>query len=253
MEKITRFLVDPAPAGRQKRSRAGLFLSILIAPMLLGIMACFVLPVPIGNPERGRIDPTLSGVWMGVGDELVVLLVLEPFDKRTWFVSWVFLEFADEVDSEAEVDINDIIEEGGHAAVYPVIDRWLQEDKIEIEHFMPFKGWLTNIRRERFITWEPKAVLWSEDRMRPDHWWVMRLRDVDENNFVLDFIDPEFEDLKEVQTSKEAERILRKNLENPDLYAENGEVYYRRIAHKDYVLLYDMLTERGISSNIEDL
>ncbi len=42
---IKQFLGDPAPAGRRNRSRVGLIVSILILPLLLGVMACFVLPV----------------------------------------------------------------------------------------------------------------------------------------------------------------------------------------------------------------
>jgi prolipoprotein diacylglyceryltransferase len=37
---IKRFLGDAAPAGRRNRSRAGLIVSILIVPLLLGLLAC---------------------------------------------------------------------------------------------------------------------------------------------------------------------------------------------------------------------
>ena len=59
---IKRFLGDPAPAGRRNRSRAGVIVSILIVPLLLGVMACFVLPVPIGDPEKSRVDPAMSSI-----------------------------------------------------------------------------------------------------------------------------------------------------------------------------------------------
>ncbi len=99
---IRRLLSDPAPAGRRNRSRAGLIVSILILPFLLGVMACFVLPVPIGNPEKSRVDPAMSGIWLAAGGSEGWLVALEPYDKRTWLVTWMMLESTTDEDDEAE-------------------------------------------------------------------------------------------------------------------------------------------------------
>ncbi len=82
MEKIRRFLNDPTPAGCHNRSRAGLIVSILIMPILLGVMACFVLQVPIGNPEKIMIDHAVTGAWITTdgGEEGDWVLVFEPYD-----------------------------------------------------------------------------------------------------------------------------------------------------------------------------
>ena len=99
---IKRFLGDPAPAGRRNRSRAGVIVSILIVPLLLGVMACFVLPVPIGDPEKSRVDPAMSGIWFAADESEGWLVALEPYDKRTWLVTWMMLEAATDEDNEAE-------------------------------------------------------------------------------------------------------------------------------------------------------
>ena len=43
------------------RSISGALLMLVIIPILAGLLAC--MPVPIGNPERSRIDPAITGVW----------------------------------------------------------------------------------------------------------------------------------------------------------------------------------------------
>ena len=57
-----------------------------LAIALVGLLGC--LPVPIGDPEKSRIDPELNGMWLmdrGDGDPAVTLF--EPYDKRTWLIS----------------------------------------------------------------------------------------------------------------------------------------------------------------------
>jgi hypothetical protein len=276
MGKIKYFFSGPAPAGQQNRSSAGLFVSVLIVPFLLGVTACgrLGLPVPVGNPEKSRIDPSLSGVWMGaLGEEATLeaaLLVLEPYDKRTWYGSWIGLEKAaeedDEVSDEAqggneaatdgetqaeitdEPDIEELLEAGDWPAIYSFMQRLLRGGEVVIDSVMPFKGWLTKIKGERFITWEPKMVLWSEEAMTPDRWLVFRLRVIDKDHIILDFINSDLDDFDEVQTRKEAEKIIRKNIDNAELYIEDSSVHYLRVAQEDYELLDEMLEEQGISS-----
>jgi len=125
----------------------------------------------------------------------------------------------------------------------------LRGDEVVIEGVMPFKGWLTKIKGERFITWEPKMVLWSEEAMTPDHWWVFRLRVIDKDHIILDFINSGLDDFDEVQTREEAEKIIRRNIDNAELYVEGLSIHYLRVAEEDYELLHEMLEDKGISSD----
>lgn len=65
------------------RTLAGLALAAILLPILIGTLAC--LPVPIGNPEKSRVDPELSGVWFDVFEE--TLWVIQPYDRRTYLVT----------------------------------------------------------------------------------------------------------------------------------------------------------------------
>ena len=68
----------------KSRSISGGLMTLIIIPVIIGLLAC--MPVPIGNPERSRIDPELSGLWtMQDSDgDIMGIVLFEPYDKRTW-------------------------------------------------------------------------------------------------------------------------------------------------------------------------
>jgi len=288
MEKIKRFFSDPAAAGRRDRSRGGLVISILILPILLGVMGCFTLPVPIGNPEKSRIDPALTGAWIAevdYGDAWV--LVFEPFDKRTWLLTWLFLE---EVPEEAATDgiaennaappaekepdpqaatlANSSEDDAAPSAENePDLEKattvdssdhkesaldLLIDGRFEIENVSIYKAWRTKIKAERFMTWEPKMVLSSERAMTPEYWWITRIRKLDDNELTLDYINPEFGDLEKVETRSQAEKIIRRHIKDPKLFMEVGGFpeIYARISQEDFDVLSDLLEEHKVVSDL---
>ena len=67
------------------RSITGALMMLAIIPIFAGLLAC--MPVPIGDPERSRIDPDISGVWLLESEEeFDALYLYQPYDKRTWLV-----------------------------------------------------------------------------------------------------------------------------------------------------------------------
>ena len=69
------------------RSLSGLLIALVSAPVFLALVACIpTFPVPVGNPEKSRIDPAISGMWLVPGEEFYIY-VFEPFDKRAWLLS----------------------------------------------------------------------------------------------------------------------------------------------------------------------
>ena len=268
MEKIRRFLRDPAPTGRDNRSRAGLVVSILILPILLGVMACFVLPVPIGNPEKSRIDPALTGAWIAeIEDGLAWALVFEPFDKRTWLVTWLFLEEVSEEtttdgagednaapSAEKESDPEEATSTESSDEKKSVLDV-LIDGRFEIEGVSIYKGWLTKIKGERFMTWEPKIILSSERAMSPEYWWITRIRSVDENFLTLDYINPDADAFEDVKTRSQAEKAIRWHIKEPELFMEEDEFpnVYARISQKDFDVLAELLEENQITSDLESM
>jgi len=64
----------------------GLAIAAVMLPILIGVLACIpALPVPIGDPNKSRIDPALTGVWFDVYREH--LWVIQPYDGRTYLVT----------------------------------------------------------------------------------------------------------------------------------------------------------------------
>ena len=266
---IKRFLGDPAPAGRRNRSRMGIIVSILIVPLLLGVMACFVLPVPIGNPEKSRIDPAMTGIWLAADESEGWLVALEPYDKRTWLVTWMMLESTTDEDEEdgddgAEVDEPETAKEDDAVtsdAEAVVVDAETAESYLErlrdgayvIDQVSFHKGWLTRIKGVRFMVWQPMVDLNSERGMDPEWWWVQRVESVNSEHMDTDFINPEFEDLGKVETRSQAEKLIRRHIKNPELFVEEVDFPdYERVPQEDYDLIAEMLDDFGIVSSVAD-
>ncbi len=261
---IKRFLGDPAPAGRRNRSRAGLIVSILILPLLLGVMACFVLPVPIGNPEKSRIDPAMSGIWLAAGESEGWLVALEPYDKRTWLVTWMMLEAVAEEDDEAEAGeaettndddalTNDAAMADDDSETAESYLEHLRDGAYVIDQVTFHKGWLTRIKGVRFMVWQPMVDLDSERGMDPEWWWVQRVESVNSEHMDTDFIKSEFEDLGKVKTRSQAEKLIRRHIKNPELFLKEGEMPdYQRVPKEDYDLIAEMLDDFGIVSSVAD-
>ena len=94
------------------RTLAGLGIATILLPLLVGVLAC--LPVPIGNPEKSRIDPEMSGAWFDVFHE--TLWLIQPYDRRTFLITLYRFRPADCVDSQDERP-DEVLEEsaGGDA------------------------------------------------------------------------------------------------------------------------------------------
>ncbi len=86
------------------RSISGAALMLVILPIFAGLLACMPEYVPLGNPERARIDENMSGLWFVESDEDLVgtFVFLEPWDKRTWLVTNVVVEVSDSTGLEGD-------------------------------------------------------------------------------------------------------------------------------------------------------
>ena len=234
----------------RQRSLTGLLLTIVLVPVIVGLIAC--LPVPLGDPEKSRIDPELSGVWLGRSEEPVVLL-LEPYDKRSWLATVYELDFNKCADSAVEFD-----EEGlpGYAETVAQF-RGLGSKCIAGEVIEIYKVWQTELGGERFMTWEPKGVFEETHGFEPEIWLGYRVDKIIKSEFTLRMVDFEhsaFED-ESVETlldkvedqgfprdprllrslQRAVEKVIRRNVDESTLY-EEPSVFYR-IEPEDYDLL----------------
>ncbi len=209
------------------RSAGGAVLMLLMIPVIVGLLAC--MPVPVGDPERSRIDPQITGVWVLLDDrENPGFFVFEPYDKRTWLVTAVPIEESDDVDfgdleSKSYADFAEFIDKE------PVVGQdGLTAGKIE-----NYKVWRTKLGGQWFMTWEPKMVFAAEG-FAPEAWFVFRLDLPDENTLELTMLDDDlFDDVEE--TRRAYERVIKKNVRNEDLYDEDPMRFFRvKPEHLDF-------------------
>lgn len=201
----------------RSRSLSGAVLMLLIIPIFAGLLAC--MPVPIGDPERSRIDPDLTGVWAvlasGESFDESGFYVFEPYDKRTWLVSGAGMIAGDGTDlSNYDMTSYDGFVE--LAAAEPI-----DKGHVSIEQIQVYKAWLKKLGGELFMTWEPKAML-DDGVAEPEVWFTYRIIKNGRDQFEMQSVNSEsdlFDDVKE--TRRAYEKVIRRNADNPELYVES--------------------------------
>ena len=202
------------------RSASGALLMLVVIPVIVGLLAC--MPVPIGDPERSRIDPDFNGVWTALEDGGALLVdgdapgfyAFEPYDKRTWLLTELPLEEG----SEADLSQYDLSSYAGLAMLMenePVGDEGATTTEVRL-----YKVWRTKIGGEWFMTWEPKGFF-GEDDFQPDAWFVFRIEKMDQNTIDLYMVEGSDSFFKDVKKTRRAyERVIRKNVKNAALYSD---------------------------------
>jgi hypothetical protein len=213
----------------ENRSIAGVLLMLLIIPLFVGLMAC--MPVPIGDPERSRIDPDISGVWFLEfdEDELNGIYQLRPFDKRSWLMAGVPIELSSDMEGEPP-DVETLA--GAIAALegFEVGSNGVTADGTAL-----YKVWLTKLRGQVFMTWEPLEGFDEDGFEVPEFWYVFRVEKRGKDRIELYVVNAEhdvFEDLEKADENRfghefprdvrrKWERALSKvakNFDDEDLY-----------------------------------
>lgn len=193
------------------RSASGALLMLMIVPVIVGLLAC--MPVPIGDPERSRIDPGITGVWVVLDGTDSSFFAFEPYDKRTWLLTGVPIDAGDEADPgdfELE-DYSDLAEFIDGVAV-------AGSDGLTAGKIANYKVWRTRLGGEWFMTWEPKTVF-DNDSFSPEVWFVFRLERPDEDTLILTMLDDDLFDGVE-ETRRAYERVIKRNAGNEALYSE---------------------------------
>ena len=222
-----------------------LFLGMI--PIFAGLLACIPEYVPLGNPEKSRIDPAMAGVWH-VSDPMEPLigqfLYFQPWDKRTWMVTSV----AFEIDPDALA-----AEPGAGPPAYDLSnyeelveflrDGEVDDDDIEFT-LIVYKGWETKLRGQKFLMLEWRGLVndaEDSDPYEPFYWLDFRVAGLSGAEMELRLIDPEFEPLSEApRTRRDWEKVIRKHVDNPNLYSEEKTVL-RRIDNDDKELIGDLI------------
>jgi hypothetical protein len=160
--------------------------------VLVGAALCAAgcLPVPLGDPEKARVDARLTGVWEWREENgQINLVVFRPYDDRTWVV--------DALTGEP----------GEGSAIRPV-------------RRSTYKGWLTAVKGEMFVTLAPlDTVSLLPGERRQKTFLVARLS-IEGDLLTARGIDPSFKDFKDIGTASELEREITASLGEPRMYAK---------------------------------
>lgn len=210
------------------RSICGATLMLAIIPMLAGLLACIPEHVPLGNPDKARINPDMSGIWYaGNSDELIgAVVVLQPWDKRTWLVTNVIVELQQE-DTAGSADI------GTYDGLVEWISTRLGKDHDAALGALTFKGWTWKLGGELFFIWEVRGVLndaskGGDDILKPWFAWDYRIVNLSGDTLEMGQINAESPLLEGVaKTRRDWERVVRKHANNAALYAERTAVFRR--------------------------
>ncbi|RZV39103.1 MAG: hypothetical protein EX272_01405 [Chromatiales bacterium] len=181
------------------RSVSGAVLMLAIIPVIVGLLAC--LPVPVGDPERSRVDADLNGIWaLAEEGEVDGYYLFRPWDKRTWLVLGV------------------------------------EEGKDTLKPLAIYKAWLAKLGGEKFMTWEMAGGVNDEGSFAPEYWFVFRLEKTDANRFQLHLLDYEYAGFKDLpkpdgyegdyasDMRRKFERIIRKNADDEAMYGDALEL-----------------------------
>ena len=277
IRSLRKFLSGERVDDRRRRSRSGLLVAVLMLPMLLGVMGCFELPAPIGDPEKSRIDPALNGIWLAESGELErLLMIFEPYDKRTWLVRWTILEKHFDEDEEIDLDEAGVVDgaeeteaevaeraepEAGEAAdalpeeiVFITDERSplqvLGDGDYYADGVALFKTWRTRISGKSFITMEFRVEIDSDEGMEPRVWWGARVWLTDDDQLAIHFIDKDFDDVKAASTRRELERAVRRHHGNEDLYG-GDPILLTRVPLEYYDAIGDIVEAAGLASEYD--
>lgn len=234
------------------RSFSGALIAVFAVPVLLGLTACLpaVFPVPVGNPEKSRIDPDVSGIWVDEDEESFWLF--QPYDKRTWILGTLYISEQDCEErelAEADLDADDVVSEFGfYDSLMLDLERY-QSDCFESEHLPGvIKAWRTKLGGEWFMTWEILGNFNAETEFESQEWIVFRIDKSDPGQLRLQWISSDHpawdvydgadeEDVKQ----RDVERIIRKNAKDESFYDEGEEFLLQRLQPNHYELIEDFL------------
>jgi len=211
------------------RTVAGLVMFAGLGLFLLALMAC--LQVPVGNPEKSRVDPALSGVWRvrQEGKSSESLWIIEPWDARTWILTTLDAEDDDSADEAAATTPADVL---------------TQLESRGLESIDAYKAWLATFSGVRFLVLEPKQALRDLAGEKPEFWVVFKVQQPTADRVELLLVAGE--QIVNAETTAEAERILRKQARDPALYADSYTLL--RVPEAEYGRVNALLESLNIST-----
>lgn len=207
----------------RSRSLSGAALMFVIIPVFAGLLACMPEHVPLGNPDRSKIDPDISGTWIVTGEEdFGSVAIFQPWDKHSWLMTNIVLEEG----AEADLSAYDL---GSYDGVIEMLENEPEgSDGIEIEGMLVYKAWLTKISGQQFMTTDVRGMVHEDGTL--DSFWILdyRLRKKSPDEFSLQMINEKYEAFKDAPTTPRAwGKVIRRNKNDEDLYDDDVARFQR--------------------------
>lgn len=184
--------------------RRSLLLSLVtVAPLIvviLGLTAC--VEHPVGDPEKSKVDPKYSGVWLAKeGGGEVNLLFLRPYDSRTYYAN--------------------------------IFTYSREGDEIKPSERLDFKAWLTSIGDATFISMEclSCAHFAGVDEKPP---YLVGKLDLKDSLLHLRFVNGGEEPAENANNSSELEKVIAENIDSNALYIDD-EFVFKKAKDKSFV------------------
>ena len=226
----------------RNRSLTGAVIAVLVLPVFAGLLACMPsFPVPIGNPEKSRIDSDISGMWTMSDSSYTMIYLYVPYDKRTWLLTTYLIEIDEELCSDEDFETTEDL-----LTYDQIIVNF--EDKpdscFEVHAEWIAKAWLTKLGGERFITLEVKNFYDEDLGYESDEWLVYRVDLISPDVLRLRWLDADqdgFDNIDKTKaTRRKYEKIIRKQPDNPEFYAEDPWDFHR-VKSKDTEIFADLI------------
>jgi hypothetical protein len=166
------------------------FTLIVACVALIGFIGCIA--IPLGDPEKAKVDDKLVGVWANKPDEngKQTMFTVVPFDSRTCLVS----QF-------------DFTKTG---------------DKVEINGRWDWKMWLVDVKGTTFASFEWKNPELALETNAERFACAKLTRNGDTITIAL--VKDDFVKAKNITTSQQLEELIAANVNNAEMYGDALEL-----------------------------
>jgi hypothetical protein len=194
-----------------QRTFWGIAAFVPLAIILLVTFAC--LPVPVGEPEKSKVDPALTGMYKAKTDspDDTQVAVLRPWDDKTYLVTY--------------------------------LQNRKNNGKVE-QQITLFKGWLTTIAEKTFMTLQPMNEPRADAPQKPE--WVVLRFDQSPTGLDVRMVNADSEFLKGLTTREEFEAAIKAHVSDVALYGDPME--FKKLGKEDQALIDDLQTKLNLKA-----
>ena len=159
---------------------------------LLTLASC--LPVPLGDPDKSKVDSKLNGFWIDVDDaNSGNMYVIAPFDS--------------------------------HCYVVQAVAYTKKDDHYETKS-SAWRAWITELKGSRFMTLQPIAHL-ADPAFPNDKYYPTAKIVLESGKLIYKGLEPNYSKFKDLKDSAQLAQIIQENREDSKMYVEKESTLRR--------------------------